>query len=489
MRRLGLLLALVALACGGPPPASLPPPVEPLAATPDAPFRHRPPVVPLDAVRRPRLTPRRAVLPNGLALTSVDGTDPNVVLAFLTRGLHENLSVEDAGLSMITGEAALRSTVVAEGRVEPRLLERSGFRPIPIATPEGMGFALRVEPSRWRVALQALARAVRAPAFHPGAVDDLQAAMAQRLDRSLRSSTEASYFLARRRVFPEADRWAFRLLGRPQNVRRFTPDRMAMHWSRQVRPGNSALVAVGRIPAAGFEAAAAEALGGWSLPEPAAVADTPRAIPRGPVRGPPLSVVVAAIEEPLVLYYSRAPSRTDPHHPAFEVLTRILGGMFVSRLGLELRETEGYTYGVHAIYEAHRDHGVFKLQTTIRGERVAVALQAFVDEVARLRERGPEEEELAIARTLTVESAYALREGNVTIGLHLARAFAEGATQADLDAEPERLAAVDASAVQAAAQAWLRPSEAALVVAGQRREIVERLRSAGFRDFDLRRLE
>ena len=64
-------------------------------------------------------------------------------------------------------------------------------------------------------------------------------------------------------------------------------------------------------------------------------------------------------------------SRDTPDYHALVLLNMILGGQFVSRINLNLRQDKGYTYGVRTGFDLRRGLGPFVLQTSVadRGHR------------------------------------------------------------------------------------------------------------------------
>jgi predicted Zn-dependent peptidase len=58
-------------------------------------------------------------------------------------------------------------------------------------------------------------------------------------------------------------------------------------------------------------------------------------------------------------------ARSTPDYPQLLVLNAILGGEFVSRLNLNLRESKGYTYGVRTGFNLRRGIGPFLTQTSV----------------------------------------------------------------------------------------------------------------------------
>ena len=61
-----------------------------------------------------------------------------------------------------------------------------------------------------------------------------------------------------------------------------------------------------------------------------------------------------------------AVARDTPDYHALVVANTILGGQFVSRINLNLREDKGYTYGARTAFEFRRRPGPFALQASVQ---------------------------------------------------------------------------------------------------------------------------
>jgi zinc protease len=77
--------------------------------------------------------------------------------------------------------------------------------------------------------------------------------------------------------------------------------------------------------------------------------------------------------------------RTTPDYHALLVLNMVLGGQFVSRLNMNLREEKGYTYGARTSFEFRRGPGPFVFQTSVQSEVTAEAVREVLGELESIR--------------------------------------------------------------------------------------------------------
>ena len=176
-----------------------------------------------------------------------------------------------------------------------------------------------------------------------------------------------------------------------------------------------------------------------------------------------------------------ATSRHSPDYHALLVLNMVLGGQFVSRLNLKLREEKGYTYGARTSFDFRRGPGPFVLQMSIQTDVTADAIRESLAELRAVRaERPPEDGELEMARA-------ALTRGyprNFETAAQIARA----AAQLALYELPEeyfsefvtRVREVESEAVRRAATGYLEPDRLVTVIVGDRERIRPTLEQAGF---------
>jgi zinc protease len=172
-------------------------------------------------------------------------------------------------------------------------------------------------------------------------------------------------------------------------------DVRAFH-ARAIRPGVSTLIAVGDCDHAAVVQMAAEAFADWtgsgdaepnvevSLPHSARLNIVPR--PRAPQSELRIGQVSVARDTP-------------DYHPLVLANT-ILGGQFVSRINLNLREDKGLTYGARTAFEFRRRSGPFVLQVSVQTSGTAKAIAESLGEIAGIRGSRPvtpEELELGIA--------------------------------------------------------------------------------------------
>jgi zinc protease len=92
-------------------------------------------------------------------------------------------------------------------------------------------------------------------------------------------------------------------------------------------------------------------------------------------------------------------ARSSPDYHALLTANMVLGGQFVSRINLNLREDKGYTYGARTNFDFRRGPGPFALQASVQSDRTAEAVHESLSELRAIRgERPVTREELELGR-------------------------------------------------------------------------------------------
>ena len=160
-----------------------------------------------------------------------------------------------------------------------------------------------------------------------------------------------------------------------------------------MRPTDATLVVAGDCYHPEIEALAARAFDGWMGTATGAVPASP-ALPL-PAR---LNVIPrpGAPQSELRIGHV-AVARNTPDYHALIAANMVLGGQFVSRINLNLREEKGFTYGARTSFDFRRMAGPFALQVSVQTAATAEAIHESLDEIAAIRGPRPvSSDELAL---------------------------------------------------------------------------------------------
>jgi zinc protease len=174
-----------------------------------------------------------------------------------------------------------------------------------------------------------------------------------------------------------------------------TTDDVRLFHHSILRPSESTLVAVGACDHEEIQRIAERVFADWSG---AATVSVP---PFTTLPEPPRLNVVSrpgAPQSELRIGHVAA-ARGTPDYHALVTANMILGGQFVSRVNLNLREDKGFTYGARTVFDFRRLPGPFVLQAGVQTEATAQAIRESFREIAGIRaDRPVTADELTLAR-------------------------------------------------------------------------------------------
>ena len=247
---------------------------------------------------------------------------------------------------------------------------------------------------------------------------------------------------------------------------------------RAVVPSRTTVIAVGDASNESLTAAVAHAFEQWSTEPDGPVAD-PETFPEPPAPPSPLALVhrAGAAQSELRIGHVALPRRSPDYHAAL-VANMILGGQFVSRINMNLREEKGYTYGARTAFEFRRAPGPFVLQASVQSDATAEALREAIGEIRAIRgERPITRAELELGRA-------SLTRGYPR-SFETADQIARGAAQLALYDLPDdyfstfipKVLSLGEADVTAAAFRHIDPARLLTVVVGDREKLMPSLRA------------
>jgi zinc protease len=165
-------------------------------------------------------------------------------------------------------------------------------------------------------------------------------------------------------------------------------------------------------------------------------------------------------------------------HPDFfstVVMNAILGGLFGSRINLNLREVHGYTYGASSYYEWRRGAGPFVISTAVESQVTAAALREIFLEMDRIRSKEVSSEELSLAKEY-LEGVFPIRyETTAAIASALATLAIYDLPADYYDTYRQNVHNVSGANVLDAARSHLHPDQLQTVIVGDARAVRDSL--------------
>ncbi|MBA2299251.1 MAG: insulinase family protein [Chloroflexi bacterium] len=173
-----------------------------------------------------------------------------------------------------------------------------------------------------------------------------------------------------------------------------------------------------------------------------------------------------------------AAARSTPDYFSLLVLNTLLGGQFTSRLNMNLREDKGYTYGARTSFGFRRYDGPFAASASVQSEATRESVVEILKELRGVRgERPVTPDELEYAKAGITRGFPRGFEISAQIAERLSDAAVYDLPSDYFNNFIQRVRAVTLDDVTRAAELYLQPSRAAILVVGDRRMIEDSLRT------------
>jgi zinc protease len=171
--------------------------------------------------------------------------------------------------------------------------------------------------------------------------------------------------------------------------------------------------------------------------------------------------------------------RRHPDYFPLVVMNALLGGLFNSRINLNLREKHAFTYGAFSGFDWRRQAGPFVVHTAVRSDVTAAAVREVLFEIEGLRQREVGLDELSLA-TNYLAGVFPIRfETTTAMAAALAGLVIHGLPDDYFDSYRTLVRAVTAPDVLRVARECVRPDELQILAVGDQRAIREPLVSLG----------
>jgi zinc protease len=279
--------------------------------------------------------------------------------------------------------------------------------------------------------------------------------------------------------------YGFVELGTEAGVSATTPQDLQGFWKKNFVPGNAALVVAGAIGEAELKTLVEKTLGAW---------------PAGTATPPPLNKPLTTTNRVVLVDQPGAPQtglfvaligppRSTPDYADVSVMNAVLGGLFSSRVNLNIREKHGYTYGAYSQFVFRKGNGPFWISAPVRTDATAAAVTEIFNEVKQMTSAPMTAEELAMAKDSIVRALPSDFETSAGTAGSLANLFVYDLGLDYYTKLPSQVTAVTADTALAAAKKYLVPDRMIVVAVGDRAKIEPGLRKLNLGGVETRRVD
>jgi zinc protease len=423
------------------------------------------------------------VLPNGLRVIHHHNPALPLVAAELVVKSGSDANPDDQpGLAGFTAQMLEEGTATRSApRIADEIAQLGAFLGTGSSTDSSTVSLLSLR-STFAQALDVLADVVLHPAFPTAEIERQRAARIGALTQQRDNPELVAGVAAAGALYGAKHPYGYGQLGTEPAIRAIIRDDLYQFWRRHYQAGNAALIVSGDITLDELRALAEARFGGW----PGA---TPKPLLPGDPDGTQARLVM--VDKPgapqTALRVTRiATNRKTPDYPALQVMNAALGGLFSSRINLNLREDKGYSYGVFSSFRYDRTPGPFVIAGSVRTDATGASIAEIFKEVRAIRSKPLPPGELAGARDAQVYSLPGQFETNSAIGASLAETYVFDLPANYWRTLPDRFRAVTAPQVQAAAQTWLKPERLKVIAVGDSAKILPQLQKLGLGQPEIR---
>jgi len=249
------------------------------------------------------------------------------------------------------------------------------------------------------------------------------------------------------------------------------------------KPSNATMVVVGATTMADIKPRLEKLFASWK----------PGIVPAKNLRTVPLAKAPAVYvidrpgaEQSLILAGHVAPPKANPDEIAIEAMNAILGGQFISRINMNIREDKHWSYGAQTLVWEARGQRPFIVFAPVQTDKTKESIQEIQKELRGiLGEIKVTEDELGAAKNALVLTLPGQWETMAAVGGSLQQLVTYGLAEDYFDTYGAKVGALGVADIARAAKTAVHPESIVWVVVGDRQKIEAGLKELGFGEIKL----
>ena len=217
------------------------------------------------------------------------------------------------------------------------------------------------------------------------------------ITRILQSKDEPDYLADQvfdRIIFSSENPYAYPVAGYEETVSALAPMDVKDFYNKIFYPKNSTLIVVGNIEIGTLKSILTKHLGAWQI--------------NGSIK--PITKITGSNKKRIYVLHKGnsvqteirvghlSEPRDNSNYFSRLLLNTILGGQFTSRINLNLRERNGFTYGATSRFQYYKDAAFFEVSTSVGIENTANAVKEILSELELIK-HGVKDSELEFAKS------------------------------------------------------------------------------------------
>ncbi len=325
-------------------------------------------------------------------------------------------------------------------------------------------------------ALNLYAEVILSPAFPPSDLERLKKLQIATIQREKSQPIQMAL-----RVFPPLLYGAGHAYGNPYtgtgteaSVAKLTREDLIKFHATWFKPNNATLVVVGDTTLAEIQPKLEALFAGWKT----------GTVPQKNIASValPAKQVVYLVDKPgalqsVILSGLLAPSKANPDEIAIESMNTVLGGAFISRLNMNLREDKHWSYGAGTFLPAARGQRIFLAYAPVQTDKTKESVIEVSSELrAILKDRLITADELAMAKSNLTQALPGLWETNTAVGQAINEIVEFRLTADYYSTYAGKVKALTVNNLNEAAVKVVRPDHLVWVIVGDREKIEKGIR-------------
>jgi zinc protease len=182
----------------------------------------------------------------------------------------------------------------------------------------------------------------------------------------------------------------------------------------------------------------------------------------------------------MILLGQLGPQRSDPGYLPFEVMNAALGGSFIARINMNLREDKGYTYGSYSFLQGFKAAGAFGCSAPVHTQFTGAALGELLREIGDIRGARPiAEQEFSDCRQRLIQAYPARFETLEGMAGQLSDLLVNELPLSNWSDYVARVQGIDRDTANRSAREQLDPDSMQIVIVGDRAAVLPQLGELG----------
>ena len=266
------------------------------------------------------------------------------------------------------------------------------------------------------------------------------------------------------------------IIGTNESVARIGLEDVRRYYAQHFLPNNASVIFAGDFKAGEAVRLAEEMFGDWK-PGP-----EPHRPPVSPQRFEASRIYMIdrpqAVQSEIRVGHVGVERSTGDYF-ALSVMNALLGGVFNSRINLNLRERHGYTYGARSTFAFRRQAGPFVVAAPVRNEVTRESVSEILSELRRIRTGDIEDQELNDTKNYMMGVFPATVQSAGDVAGRLLDMELYGLPENYFDRYRENIGAIGKDDIARVATKYLDPDRALIVIVGSAKQIREPLGQLG----------